>query len=50
MKQLNNLRVQAYFEIPLVSRGIVSAHANSLKGFRLNPWDSEVWNIAEWHR
>ena len=50
VKQLNDLLVQAYTEIPLVSRGIVSAHANSLKGVRFNPWDSELWNIAEWHR
>ena len=50
VKQLNDLLVQGYTEIPLVARGIVSAHANSLKGFRLNAWDSEVWNIAEWHR
>ncbi len=36
--------------IPLVDRGRVSAHANSLGGIELNVWDSELWNIAGWHR
>jgi peptide/nickel transport system substrate-binding protein len=50
VKRLNDILVQSYFELPLVSRGIVSAHANSLKGVRFNAWDSELWNIAEWRR
>ena len=50
MKQLNDIYVQSYYEIPLVDRGIVSAHVNSLRGVRINGWDSELWNIAEWHR
>ncbi len=36
--------------MPLVDRGFVSAHANSLGGVVLNPWDTEIWNIADWHR
>ncbi len=36
--------------IPLVNRARVSAHANSLGGVVLNVWDSELWNIADWHR
>ena len=36
--------------IPLVHRGYVSAHANSLGGVGMNPWDSELWNIADWNR
>ena len=50
VKQLNDILVQNYVEIPLVNRGVVSAHANTLKGVRFNAWDSELWNIAEWHR
>ena len=50
VKQLNTAYVQSHFEIFLVGRGLVSAHANSLKGVRMNAWDSELWNIAEWHR
>ncbi|WP_333714148.1 peptide ABC transporter substrate-binding protein, partial [Yoonia sp.] len=36
--------------VPLVDRGRVSAHANSLGGVVLNTWDSELWNIADWYR
>ena len=41
---------QSYFEIPLINRGFVSAHLDSLRGVKMNAWDSELWNIAEWHR
>ena len=47
---LNNTYVQGYYEIPLVDRGAVSAHLNTLLGVRINGWDSELWNIAEWRR
>ena len=50
VKQLNDIIVQDGFEIPLVARGYVSAHSNTLKGVRINGWDSELWNIAEWSR
>ena len=50
VKQLNDIYVQSYYEIPLVNRGFVSVHLNTLKGVRINGWDSELWNIAEWHR
>lgn len=50
VKQLNDIYVNSYFEIPLVRRGLVSAHANTLKGVRMTAWDSEMWNIAEWGR
>ena len=50
MKQLNDIYVQSYYEIPLVDRGTVSAHLNTLRGVRINGWDSELWNIAEWRR
>ncbi|MEW9919117.1 peptide ABC transporter substrate-binding protein [Marimonas sp. MJW-29] len=36
--------------VPLVNRARVSAHANSLGGIKLNVWDSELWNIADWYR
>ena len=50
VKRLNDTYIQSYFEIPLVNRGSVSAHANTLKGVKMNAWDSELWNIAEWYR
>jgi len=37
-------------KIPLVERGFVSAHLNTLQGVRINAWDSEMWNIGEWRR
>jgi len=49
-KEMNDMLMQAGAMIPLVHRGNVSAHANSLMGVRLNPWDSELWNIADWSR
>ncbi|MCK0148832.1 peptide ABC transporter substrate-binding protein [Marivita sp. S6314] len=36
--------------IPLVHRGRLSAHSSSLGGVVLNVWDSELWNVADWHR
>ena len=50
VKRMNDIQVQSYYEIPLVNRGIVSAHLNTLKGIKFNGWDSELWNIAEWRR
>ena len=48
--RLNDIHVQSYYEIPLVNRGLVSGHLNTLKGVQINGWDSELWNIEEWHR
>ena len=50
VKRLNDIIVQNYYQIPLVNRGIVSATLNTLQGVRFNAWDSQIWNIAEWHR
>ena len=50
VKRLNDIIAQNYYEIPLVNRGTVSAHLDTLKGVRINGWDSELWNIAEWRR
>ncbi len=51
IKQLNDIMyVQSYVEIPLVNRGLVSAHLDTLKGVRTNAWDGEMWNIAAWGR
>ena len=49
-KQLNDIVVQNYWEIPLIHRATVSAVANSLEGPSVNPWDAELWNIADWER
>lgn len=49
-RQLNDLYVTEGGMIPLVHRGRLSAHANSLGGVDLNVWDSELWNVADWYR
>ncbi len=47
---LNDLVVGNYSIIPLIHRGSVSAHAKSLTGVKLNPWDAELWNLEDWAR
>ncbi len=49
-RELNDMVVENGMMIPLVHRGRLSAHANSLGGVILNVWDSELWNVADWHR
>lgn len=49
-RELNDILMQNYVMIPLVHRGRVSAISNTLGGTRLNTWDVELWNIADWHR
>ncbi|WP_386681163.1 peptide ABC transporter substrate-binding protein [Loktanella sp. R86503] len=50
-KKLNDMITKESMTIvPLVDRGRVSAHANSLGGVLLNTWDSELWNAADWYR
>ena len=50
VKRMNDAIVQGYTLIPLINRGLVSAHLDSLKGVRINGWDTELWNIGEWYR
>ena len=50
-KKMNNmLTVDSWTIVPLVHRGRVSAHALDLGGVKLNTWDSELWNVADWYR
>ncbi|MFZ5961342.1 peptide ABC transporter substrate-binding protein [Thalassococcus sp. BH17M4-6] len=50
-KQLNDMLTKdTYTIVPLVDRGRVSAHSNTLGGVELNTWDSELWNVADWYR
>lgn len=50
-KKLNDMLTKDTMTIvPLVDRGRVSAHSNSLGGVVLNTWDSELWNAADWYR
>ncbi|MBS9716731.1 peptide ABC transporter substrate-binding protein [Pseudohalocynthiibacter aestuariivivens] len=49
-KRQNDMLMQDYVIIPLVHRGRVAGHSNALGGVVMNPWDSELWNAADWHR
>lgn len=49
-KRLNDIMVENGGMIPLVHRGRLSAHSNTLGGVVLNVWDSELWNAADWYR
>ena len=49
-RRMNDILVQNHYVIPLIWRAKISAHANTLQGVRMNPWDSELWNAADWHR
>lgn len=50
VKKLNDMLVQNGVVVPLIDRGTVSAHANTLLGVRMNAWDTEMWNIQDWTR
>ncbi|MCM2290761.1 peptide ABC transporter substrate-binding protein [Allorhizobium sp. BGMRC 0089] len=50
IRDLNDMIVNDGLVIPIVNRGEPSAISASLKGAILNPWDSQLWNIADWHR
>jgi peptide/nickel transport system substrate-binding protein len=47
---INDMVVQNYVNLPLVSRSTVSAFANDLEGVVANGWESTLWNIEEWRR
>ncbi len=49
-RELSAMAVNNGSIIPLVHRGRLSAHSNSLGGVVLNVWDSELWNVADWYR
>ncbi|HEY3082731.1 MAG TPA: peptide ABC transporter substrate-binding protein [Chloroflexota bacterium] len=47
--KLNDILVQDVVVIPLVARkSPISGKSKELKGIQANPWDSELWNIADW--
>lgn len=48
--ELNDMIVNSPSFIPLVHRGRVSTKSNALGGVIMNPWDSELWNAADWYR
>jgi peptide/nickel transport system substrate-binding protein len=49
-KQLNDMLIQAGAIIPLIHRGRVAAHSNTLGGVNMTAWDSEIHNAEDWYR
>jgi peptide/nickel transport system substrate-binding protein len=50
-KQLNDMVTKdSMIVVPLVHRGTLSAHSNTLGGVDINAWDAELWNVADWFR
>ncbi len=49
-KKLNDMLTNDVAQIPLIHRGNVSSHSVTLEGVRMNAWDSELWNVADWTR
>ena len=49
-KMADMVTKDSYASIPLVDRGRLSAHSNTLGGVVLNTWDSELWNAQDWFR
>jgi peptide/nickel transport system substrate-binding protein len=48
--KLNDMIVNGPGIIPLIHRGRVSTKSNTLGGVALSPFDSELWNAADWYR
>jgi len=50
-KRLNDMLTKdSFVVVPLVDRGRLSAVSNTLGGVVLNTWDTELWNVQDWHR
>ncbi|MDH2405283.1 peptide ABC transporter substrate-binding protein [Bradyrhizobium sp. SSUT18] len=49
-KMMNDMLIADGVIIPLVHVGKASGIANSIGGDKMNAWDSEMWNIADWYR
>lgn len=50
-KKLNDMLTKDSMTIiPLVDRGRLSAHAVTLGGVVHSAWDTELWNVQDWHR
>lgn len=49
-RKLNDLIIESGAVLALFNRDNVSARSARLEGVRMNSWDSELWNIADWRR
>ena len=48
--QMNDLLIEDVAVVPMVHWADVSGLRADIDGFDPTPWDSETWNIADWHR
>jgi len=49
--QLNDkLVAEDYVLAPLIQRAFPAGKSKALQGPNSNPWHSDLWNIAEWHK
>ena len=48
--ELNDMLAKDVAHIPLIHRGDLSARAATVEGTRMNSWDSQLWNVADWTR
>ena len=48
--KMNDLVIQNVVVVPVLWRMVVSAVSNRLKGTDVSGWDSNLWNLAYWHR
>ncbi|MDQ6834025.1 MAG: ABC transporter substrate-binding protein, partial [Chloroflexota bacterium] len=49
-KQMNDVIVTNYFQIPIVDRYAANGHAKALLNTNYTPWDSALWNVAYWKK
>ena len=49
-KQMNDIIVTNFFQIPLVDRYSNNGHAKELLNTNYTPWDSALWNVAYWKK
>ncbi|MEM9141135.1 MAG: peptide ABC transporter substrate-binding protein, partial [Pseudomonadota bacterium] len=49
-KELNDMLMEGGAMIPLIHRGRVAAHGNTLGGVNMTAWDSEIHNAEDWFR
>jgi peptide/nickel transport system substrate-binding protein len=48
--KMNDLVIQNLVVVPVLWRMVVSAVSQRLKGTDVSGWDSNLWNLAYWHR
>jgi peptide/nickel transport system substrate-binding protein len=48
--RMNDLVIQNVVVIPVLWRSVISAVSGKLKGTDISGWDSNLWNLANWHR